>query len=97
MRFLHWKKSRTWHYGYIHIAGGEISWHSADGSRTLPFTNACQSLAAQPPGARPRRRATLISYNDARILVDVPRKVLPALARDLGQYPQALPDRQDLA
>jgi hypothetical protein len=97
VRFLHWKKSRTWHYGYIRIADGEISWHSADGSRTLPFTEVCQSLAAQPPGARSRRRATLIKYNDARILVDVPRKVLAALARDLDQHPQALPDHQDPA
>jgi hypothetical protein len=97
VRFLHWKKSRTWHYGYIRSADGEISWHSADGSRTLPFTNACQSLAAQPPGARSRRRATLIRYSNARILVDVPRKVLAALARDLDQYPQALPGRQDSA
>jgi hypothetical protein len=97
VRFLHWKKSRTWHYGSIGIADGEISWHAADGSRTLPFTSACQSLAAQPPGARSRRRATLIRYNDGRILVDVPRKVLAALARDLDQYPQSLPDRQDPA
>lgn len=94
VRFLHWKKSRTWHHGYIRIADGDISWHSADGSRTLPLTKACQSLAAQPPGARSRRRATLIKYSDARILVDVPRKVLVALARDLDQRPQALPDHQ---
>ena len=99
VRFLHWKKSRTWHYGHIGIADGKISWHSADGSRTLPFTNACQSLAAQPPGARSRRRSTLIRYTDGdgRILVDVPRKVLAALARDLDQHPRALPDRQDPA
>jgi hypothetical protein len=80
---LHWRKSKTWHYGDIRIAGGEISWQSADGSRTLPFTNACRSLAAQPPGGRPRRRTTLIGDNDARILVDLPLKVLVALAQDL--------------
>jgi len=97
VRFLHWKKgSRTWHYGSIHIADGKISWHSADGSRTLPFTSACQSLAAGPPGSR-SRRATHIRYDEGRILVDVPRKVLAALARDLAQHPQPLPDRQDPA
>ncbi len=97
VRFLHWKRSRTWHYGYIRSADGEIRWHSADGARTLSFTQACQSLAAQPPGTRSRRRATVIRYTDGRILVDVPRKVLAALARDLGQHPQhpqALPDHQ---
>jgi hypothetical protein len=95
VRFVDWEKSATWHYGDIRIAGGEISWHSADGSRTLSFTKACQWLAAQPPRARPQRRTTLIRDSDGRILVDVPRQVLAALARDLDQYPQDRPDNGD--